>query len=192
MEQSLFAVALRWRSAGQCTLLCAQGGETRHRPCHSAVHCWHMKRQPFLVSVVVMVIAAITVAIAIAISIAVYVVIAIAFFVSHHRYHCHCHWPLPLPLLLTITVTASITIAIVIVIAVGHCHHCVRIFLQGYLYAVTQNLLTRRIFFLIPWKVFGDLSPRDRTIFSLCWQLYSSKRPGYLHPLDLAMSFSNA
>ncbi len=110
MEQTLFAVAPPWSSAGQCTLLCVQGGEARRFPCHNAAHCWHMKRQPSLVPVIMTVIVAVAVAIAIAIAIAIAVSIAdaIAVILGHPR--CCCRQPLLLPLPSAIAVAVSIAV----------------------------------------------------------------------------------
>ncbi len=113
MEQTFFAVAPRWHSAGQYTLLCAQGGEARHHAGHSAAHFWHIKRQPSFVSAVMTVIVAVAIAVAAAIANAIanaaFVVptIAVAVAVSHCR--CRCCQPL---LLLSISVAIAVAIAV--------------------------------------------------------------------------------
>ena len=69
----------------------------------------------------------------------------------------------------------------------------VRIFLQGYLYAVTQHLLTRRfyLFFKFPER-FLEISCKDLTIFSLV-DNSNHLKDLVIHILwTLVMSFSNA
>ncbi len=117
--------SLQWHphgtALGNAHSFVSRGGGARHRPCHSAAHCWHMKRQPSLVSVIVTVIIAIAIPVTVAIALAVSVAVAIAVVVGHCC--CHRRWPLPslLPLAIAITVSASVAIAVAIAIAVSHC-----------------------------------------------------------------------
>jgi hypothetical protein len=139
MEQTLFAVAPPWCSAGKCTLLCVQGREARHPPCHSAAHCRHMKRQPFLVSVVVTTMSSLPLLLPLPLQspslslspLPLLSAIAVPITLGHR--HCHCRWPLllllPLPSAIAIAVAVDVAVVVIvasaIAISIGHQHcHC--------------------------------------------------------------------
>ncbi len=108
MEQALFArVAPRWHSAGQCTLLCAQGEEARHCPCHSAAHAHEEATLPCVSRV------------------ASHCRRCCCHCNCNRRHHLHCRphcrqrWPLLL----------SLPLAIAVPVAISHCRyrlHCHR------------------------------------------------------------------
>ncbi len=100
------------------------GVEARCRPCHSAAHFWHMKRQPFLCN---------------GCPCRGYHhcnrsrhLCCHCQLCCRHRCCCHCNCPLPLPLPSAIAVVIAISvalpsaIAVTVALAVGHCRlrHC--------------------------------------------------------------------